>query len=147
MFRIASAMLLVVATVAGRAAAQPAVTTPDGAPVAWDQWVGEHSPVVVVLVASWAPGATETLEQIEAIRVAAESSDLELVVVSVQEGIDEARRALEDTGVEWKHDRYGSLLKHYRVVRIPAMLVVSADREVVARLEPSEKALRAWTKK
>jgi hypothetical protein len=67
-----------------------------------------------------------------------------LVVVSVQEDLDDARRGLEGTEAAWLHDRYGGLLKHYRVVTIPGLLIVAADGEVLARLAPTVEALRGW---
>ncbi len=110
----------------------------------WDDWVENQGQVAVLLWASWAPGAQDVIDRVEELESAAAARNLGLVVVSVQEEVEEARRALDGTNVAWLHDRYGGLLKHYRVVKIPALVVVAGDGGVMTRLEPTAEALRGW---
>ena len=52
-----------------------------------------------------------------------------------------------DRKVAWIHDRHGALLKKYRVINIPSILLVSNRGEALARLEPSAEAVRAWSRR
>jgi thiol-disulfide isomerase/thioredoxin len=122
-------------------------TTPEGVPVAWSGWIGDHAPVAVLLWASWVPDADEALADLDRISAAAEARGLDLVVVVVQEPIEEARDAIGGADVEWFHDRYGDLLKEYRVVSIPLLLVFSADGKVTERVAVTSEALQAWSGK
>ncbi len=146
-------LLLILVVMAGpwwipnASAAGPAVTTSGGSPVDWAGWVEEQGPVAVLLWASWAPGARDVIAGVGGLETAAATRNLGFVVVSVQEELDEARRGLEGTNVAWLHDRYGSLLKHHRVVTIPVVVIVARDGEVLARLDPTAEALRGWTGK
>lgn len=110
----------------------------------WTEWVEGQGTIAVLFWASWAPGARDAIAGIGGLESAAATRNFGLVVVSVQEEQDEARQGLEGTNVAWLHDRYGALLKHYRVVTIPALVIVGRDGEVIARLDPSAQALRAW---
>lgn len=125
-------------------AAEPVVTTPDGRPVAWAEWLGENAPVAVLLWASWVPDAAATLDDFEAITAAAQKHDLEVIVVVVQESLAEAREALEGADIRWYHDRFGHLLKNHRVVAIPRMLVFSPEGTVIEQLEVKPESIRAW---
>lgn len=120
-------------------------TTPEGVPVAWSGWIGDHAPVAVLLWASWVPDADEALADLDRISAAAEARGLDLVVVVVQEPIEEARDAIGGADVEWFHDRYGDLLKEYRVVSIPLLLVFSADGKVTERIAVTSASLKAWS--
>lgn len=122
-------------------------TTPEGVPVAWSSWIGDHAPVAVLLWASWVPDADEALADLDRISAAAEARGLDLVVVVVQEPIEEARQAIGSADVEWFHDRYGDLLKDYRVVSIPLLLIFSADGKVTERVAVTSEALQAWSGK
>jgi len=133
------------AGVPGVGAAEITVADPGGEPVTWSSWVEEHAPVAVILWASWTPGARETIDRLPEMAAAARSRNLDLVVVSLQEDIDEARRILGSVKVTWLHDRYGNLLKHYRVVRIPALLVIDRNGEASARLDPIPESINAWS--
>jgi hypothetical protein len=125
-------------------AADATVTSPDGATVIWSEWLHEHGPVALVLWSSWAPGADETLLQLDALAEAAGQRRMELVLVAVQEPFEDASRALGGVGIPWFHDRFGRLLKDCRVVAIPALVVVAADGRVAARLDPDAASLRGW---
>ena len=125
-------------------AAGTTLTMPDGSPVVWSEWVADQAPVAVLLWASWVPSAEETLTDLDQITAAARAQGLNLVVVVVQETLEEATESLDDIDVAWLHDRYGHLLKDYRVVVIPMLLVFSEDGRLVERLEVSPKSLREW---
>lgn len=120
------------------------VTDPDGAPVRWSGWLEDRGPAAVVLWASWVPNAEATLNEWRAIARVARSKDLSPILVSVQESAAETRASLVDADVPWMNDRYGGLLKQFRVVEIPAMVIVARDGRVVARLDPTANALREW---
>jgi len=125
-------------------AAEAAPTTPDGVPVVWSEWVSANGPAAVLIWASWVPDADDALADLERIGVAARGRDLEFVVVVVQEPIDEARKAIGGVDVPWFHDRYGGILKDYRVVSIPILLVLSEDGKVTERVPVTRESLRAW---
>jgi thiol-disulfide isomerase/thioredoxin len=141
---VATIVTVVVSGAAFAADAGITVESSDGEPVDWTDWVAESAPVAIVLWASWTPGSESTVEGLGELAAAARARGLGLVVVSVQEDFDEARRALGEIDVPWLHDRYGSLLKHYRVVQIPTVLVVAEDGRAMARLEASPESISAW---
>jgi len=125
-------------------AAGAAVTTSDGRPVVWSEWLEENGPVAVILWASWVPDAATALDNIEPITAAARDRDLEVILVVVQESLSDAKQSLEGVDIRWFHDRYGHLLKENRVVSIPRLLVVSGDGTVVETLEVNEESIRTW---
>ena len=131
-------------SVADLRSAEVTVTDPDGASVRWSDWIEDRGPAAVVLWASWVPNAEATLKEWNDIARVARSKDLSPILVSVQENAAETRASLGDAEVPWMNDRYGGLLKHYRVVKIPAMVIIAGDGRVVARLEPTANALREW---
>ena len=124
--------------------AETTLTTPDGEPVLWSDWVAENAPVAVLLWVSWVPGADETVADLDRITSAARAHDLDLVVVAVQEPLEEATEILDSANVNWLHDRFGHLLKDHRVVTIPRLLVFEKDGRVVEQLEVSRNSLRSW---
>mgnify|MGYP001818766256 CR=1 FL=1 len=126
------------------AAADTNVVTADGDLVAWSEWVRENAPFVLVLWASWAPGASAARDEFAGIADTARTRGMTAVVVSVQESIGEAEDGLVGVEIPWFHDRYGNLLKEYRVVSIPAMVVIDDGGRVVGRIEPTAEALRSW---
>lgn len=126
------------------AAADTNVATADGDLVVWSEWAEANAPFVVVLWASWAPGASAAKDEFAGIAETARTRGMAAVVVSVQESIGEAKRGLAGVEVPWFHDRYGRLLKEYRVVSIPAMVVIDGGGRVVGRIEPTAEALRGW---
>jgi thiol-disulfide isomerase/thioredoxin len=119
-----------------------AVTAPDGRPVDWSDWVSENAPVAVLLWASWVPDADGTLADLGRIDAAVRKRDLELVVVAVQEPLQDASESLGSIDVPWFHDRFGSLLKDYRVVSIPRLLILAEDGRVVERLDARPESVR-----
>ena len=145
-FSVAAIMALVIITghTAGSSAAGPTVTTSDGRPVVWADWLEENGPVAVLLWASWVPDAAATLDNIETITAAARKRDLEVILVVVQESLGEATESLEGVDIRWFHDRFGHILKENRVVSIPRLLVISGDGTVVDRLEVKPESVRAW---
>lgn len=124
--------------------AETTLTTPDGRPIVWADWVSDHSPVAVLLWASWVPDAERTLADLDAIVAATGRRGLDFVVVAVQEPLDEASKSLAGTEVSWLHDRYGRLLKDYRVVAIPRLLVFADDGRLIERLEIDQDSMRHW---
>lgn len=126
------------------AADPPLVFGVSGAPVAWSDFVARRGPVAVLVWASWAPGAAEVLDRRDELATAARERGLHLVLLDVQEPLEDARRALGGSDVEWVHDRHGALLKTYRVITVPSIVVVSAQSEALARLDPSPGTVRDW---
>jgi hypothetical protein len=146
-FRLRSSLVIAVLILAASGiahAAEVTVLNPSGAPVGWQTWLDEHAPVAVILWASWVPEASATIHEMAALAGAARDRGLELVLISVQEDAEEVRLDLENSNIDWLNDRYGDLLKHYRVVKIPALLVIGEDGRVAARLDATAEALRAW---
>lgn len=126
------------------AAADTNVVTADGDLVVWSEWVEGNAPFAVVLWASWAPGASAARDEFAEIAETAQARGMAAVVVSVQESIGEAKEGLAGVEIPWFHDRYGRLLKEYRVVSIPAMVLVDDGGRVVGRIEPTAEAFRGW---
>lgn len=125
---LASAVL--VADVAGAAPPGPTVATPDGRPVGWSDWLAERAPVALLMWASWVPDAERVLDDLGPVAAELRGRNLDLVVIVVQETLDEARAGLAGRDVEWLHDRYGLLLKQYRVVSIPRLLILDDEGKV-----------------
>jgi len=142
---VAAAAIIVLASVAA-AAQDLSIADSAGAPLRWNAWVEEHAPVVVVLWAAWAPGADDTIAVMGEITRVARSRGYEAVLVSVQEDVAEARAALVDAELPWLHDRYGALLKHYRVVEIPSAVILGSDGEARGLVKATPMALREWSR-
>jgi hypothetical protein len=115
-----------------------------GAPIAWSDWVAKRGPVAVVVWASWAPGAGAVIDSWDLIVKECRESGLHPVVVIVQESLDDGRAELGPREIPWIHDRHGALLKKHRVIRVPSILVVSADGEALAHLDPTAEAIAGW---
>jgi hypothetical protein len=115
-----------------------------GNPVDWPEWVSERAPVAVLVWSTWVPESRETASNFDALRRACGERELDFVVVDVQEPHDSARRVLDALGVTWLHDRHGAMLKHYRVIRLPVLLVVDSNGEVIGRLEATPEAVESW---
>jgi hypothetical protein len=137
-------VLVALALVQPAAGAEPPlVDGVSGAPLAWGDWLARSGPAAVLVWASWAPGAADALGNRQVLAEAARERGLAFTVVDVQESLEEARRAL--AGVDsWVHDRHGELLKSYRVIRLPSLVIVARDGSVLGRLDPSPAALRSW---
>lgn len=144
--RLTVALVLAGALLAGSSAqaADLTLAEPGGASVRWTEWIASHGPAAVLVWASWAPDGRDLVTEVAGLAAAARSKQLELVVVSVQESEDAAARELGSLNIRWLHDRHGAILKEYRIIRVPALVVIDRDATVVARLEPTERALRAW---
>jgi len=145
-FLVAAIMtaFIVMGHAAGSFAAGPGVTTPDGRPIVWAEWLEENGPVAVLLWASWVPDAGTTLESLGTITAAAQKRDLDVILVVVQESLSEAKESLEGTDIRWFHDRFGHLLKDNRVVSIPRILVIAGDGTVIEQLEAKPESIRTW---
>jgi len=116
-----------------------------GAPIAWTDWVAKRGPVAVLVWASWAPKADATMDQHADLASACVEAGLHLVVLDVQETLEDGRAAMDDHEVAWLHDRHGALLKRYRVIEVPSLLLVAADGEALATLDATSDAVRGWS--
>jgi hypothetical protein len=145
-FSVAAIMsaLIVTGHTVGSSAAGPVVTTPDGRPIVWAEWLEDNGPVAVLFWASWVPDAAMAMDNLETITAAAHKQDLEVILVVVQESLSEAKESLKGSNTEWLHDRFGHLLKQNRVVSIPRILVISGDGTVIEQLEVTPESIRAW---
>lgn len=131
------------------AAASPALVDPvsvpvalvdrDGRGVAWREVTAGAPQVAVLVWASWAPRADREIARLEAYRRAAAGRQMDLVVIAVQEPLEDSRRVLDRVPVRWYHDRHGALLKAHRIIRVPAVVVMSDAAEVLERppLDPA----------
>lgn len=128
-------VMAVIVTPPASAADPPLVDGVSGAPVVWSDWVAKRGPVAILVWASWAPDASSVLDTREALAAASREAGLHFVLLDVQESLEDARKALAGTDLSWIHDRHGALLKRYRVIEVPSVLVVSADGAVRGRHE------------
>ncbi|MBD3853329.1 MAG: hypothetical protein IFK91_03010 [Acidobacteria bacterium] len=138
------ALIFLLAAGPAEAADPPLADGVSGAPIAWSDWVSKRGPVAVLVWASWAPGADAVIERWDEIVEECSGSGLHPVVVVVQESLADGRAALGARDVPWIHDRHGALLKQHRVIRVPSILVVSAEDEALARLDPTAEAVAGW---
>jgi hypothetical protein len=129
------------------AADPPLVYGVSGAPVGWSDFLARRGPVALLVWSSWAPESAEVLDRSEELSRVAGERGLQMVLLDVQEPLEDARRALDVSGLEWIHDRHGALLKTYRVIAVPSVIIVSPQGEALARLEPRPEALRDWKPK
>lgn len=144
MRRALAALAAAVAAFPILAADPPLVDGVSGAPMAWSDLVAKKGPVAVLAWASWAPTAREVLDRRQGLAEAAGERGLQFLVLVVQEPLEDGRQALAGTGLTWVHDRHGALLKSYRVIELPSIVVISRAGEVVGRLEPTPEAVRGW---
>lgn len=114
-----------------------------GAPLAWSDWVAKRGPVAVLVWASWVPDAGPVVADYKEFSRISGEAGLHLVLLDVQESLADGRKALGESGVNWIHDRHGSLLKLYRVIKVPSIFIVAADGSLVKRLEATPEALQA----
>jgi AhpC/TSA family len=136
----AAAIALAAAVPAG--ATELALIASDGSSVRWSEWVAANGPAAVLVMASWAPGAPAAVDGLPELAEAARSQGLKLVVVAVQEELEAARRELSGAGVPWLHDRHGAILKQYRLIQLPILLVVDQGGRELARMAPSAESLQ-----
>jgi len=137
---VAAVVVLLAGSSAG--AADLALTDPAGTAVDWPEWIRANGPAAVLVWASWAPGAGAAIDGLAGLGEAARSQGLTLVVVDVHEELETARRGLDRTGVPWLHDRHGSILKEYRLIRLPILVAIDQSGRVVATIEPTADSLR-----
>ena len=138
------ALILLLASGPVAAVDPPLADGVSGAPIAWSDWVGKRGPVAVVVWASWAPGAGAVIDSWDQFVVECRESGLHPVVVIVQESLADGRAALGSREIPWIHDRHGALLKQYRVIKVPSILVVSAEGEALVLLDPTVEAVAGW---
>ena len=138
------ALLLLLGTSSAIAVDPPLADGVSGAPIVWSDLVGKHGPVAVVMWASWAPGAEAVIDSWDQIAKECRESGLHPVIVVVQESLADGRAALGPGEIPWIHDRHGALLKQYRVIKVPSIVVVSAEGEDVAHLDPTVAAVAGW---
>lgn len=136
--------MIVFAATASYAADPRLVDGVSGAPIAWSDWVAKRGPVAVLVWASWAPGSEPTIDAHGALGKACSQAGLHLVVLDVQETLEDGRDALSGREISWLHDRHGALLKQYRVIKVPSLLLVAADGSALARLDATPEAVRGW---
>ena len=137
-----AAAAIVLVAVAPAVAGDLTLSGPDGSSVRWSEWVAANGPAAVLVWASWAPAASAAVDGLPELAEAARSQGLKLVVVDVQEELEAARRELSRTGVAWLHDRHGAILKQYRLIQVPILLVVDQDGRELARMAPSAESLQ-----
>jgi hypothetical protein len=138
--------LLVVIGLSNVSAADPRlVDGVSGAPIAWTDWVAKRGPVAVLVWASWAPKAEATMDGHAGLEKACGEVGLHLVVLDVQETLEDGRAALDGREIGWLHDRHGALLKRYRIIKVPSLLLVAADGETLAKLDATPEAVRGWS--
>ena len=140
----ALALVFLLGLSTGTAADPRLVDGVSGAPIAWTDWVAKRGPVAVLVWASWAPTAEATMDGHSRLATACADAGLHLVVLDVQETLEDGRAALDAREIGWLHDRHGALLKKYRVIEVPSLLLVAADGEPLAKLEATPEEVRSW---
>jgi len=116
----------------------------DRSPIRWQEWLDANGRSAVLVWSSWAPEGREALREVGPIQDAARKLGLGFVIVDVQEVFEDAEEALGRVGVPWLHDRHGSILKKYRLIKVPILLVVDREAGVEGRFDPSPEALASW---
>ena len=112
----------------------------------WLVWLETNGPTAVLVWSSWAPDGGEALRLAPALADAAAARALGFVVVDVQEDFEAAEKALSGRGFEWLHDRHGAILKEYRLIEVPILVIVDSEGRLEARLSPDPGAVAAWAK-
>jgi hypothetical protein len=120
--------------------------TSDGTPVRWQEWLDANAPAAVLVLASWVPEGGQTVDSAASIAATARAEGLSFVAVSVQEPFDDAKEMFQTSGVVWLHDRHGSILKEYRIIKLPRLVIVGQTGEVLAQLQPTKEALQSWNR-
>ena len=138
-------LLLLIGISTASAADPRLVDGVSGAPIAWTDWVAKRGPVAVLVWASWAPEAEARMDGYARLAAACADAGLHLVVLDVQETLEDGRAALDAREIGWLHDRHGALLKKYRVIEVPSLLLVGDDGEPLAKIEATPEAVRGWS--
>jgi hypothetical protein len=115
-----------------------------GAPIAWSDWISRRGPVALLVWASWTPDADSALAGYRGMEAACQERGLHLIILDVQETLADGRKALAGYDGSWLHDRHGVLLKQYRVISVPSLLLVADDGGLLAKMEASPEAIRSW---
>jgi hypothetical protein len=137
------AMAAVVALPA-RAADELLMKDADGNPVRWSEWLDKQAPAAVLVWSSWVPQSRAVAERFPAIQRVCSDRGLTMVVVDVQESYEAASSVLRGRGATWLHDRHGAILKQYRVIQVPALVVMDRNGEIMGRLDPTPEAVAEW---
>lgn len=143
-FALLFTLVLLLGATTATAADPRLVDGVSGAPIAWTDWVAKRGPVAVLVWASWAPKAGSMMNGHAELAAACADAGLHLVVLDVQETLEDGRAALGERDIGWLHDRHGGLLKQYRVIEVPSLLLVAADGKALAKLEATPEAVRNW---
>lgn len=141
MKRLSLLVLVTLIVAVATAADPPLVDGVSGAPMVWSDWVAKRGPVGVLVWASWAPDARSVVANYQAIAKAGREAGLHMVLLDVQETLEDGRKALGGSSVNWIHDRHGALLKQYKVITVPSVIVVAPDGTLLQRLEATPAAL------
>jgi hypothetical protein len=120
------------------------VRASDGESTPLDSWLAERGPAVLLIWATWAPRSEQSLVVLDELQAACAERDLALVVVDVQEPFEAGWDVFAGGDVPWVHDRHGVLLKHFRVIKIPRLLVISSDGDLVQQSAVSVDFVRNW---
>jgi len=139
--------LLALAVIAGPAMAQSSIVVKDstGMAIEWNDWLGSRTPAAVLIFASWAPGARDAIDRLPELRRACSTRGWTLVIVDVQETFEAAGKTLSGVGqVPWLHDRHGAVLKRYRVIEVPSIVVIDDKGAVLGRIEATVPAVAQW---
>lgn len=139
---LTAAAAIALAASVGADAADLTLGTADGTAVRWSEWLAANGPAAVLVWASWAPGAPSAVERLPELEEAARGQELKLVVVDVQEELEAGRRGLERAGVAWLHDRHGAILKQYRLIELPVLVIVDQGGREISRMAPNAESLR-----
>lgn len=123
------------------AADPPLVDGVSGAPLEWSDWVAKRGPVAVMVWASWTPEATAVLADFPAFVRTSREAGLHPVLLDVQESLEDGRAALAGSDIHWIHDRHGGFLKQYRVIKVPSVIVISAEGEVLQRMPAAPESM------
>jgi hypothetical protein len=113
----------------------------------WLEWLENNGPTAALVWSSWAPEGDAALRLAPALAEAAAGKGLEFVVVDVQEGFEAAEEALAGRGIQWFHDRHGAILKEYRLIEIPILVIVDSEGRLDGRLTPEPGAIAAWSQR
>jgi hypothetical protein len=100
----------------------------------------------VLVWSSWAPDGPAALEAAPRLAGAASEIGLGFLVVDVQEGFEDASRALRGRGFRWYHDRHGGILKAYRLIEVPILMIVDGSGRLQSTMAPDPEALTAWNR-
>ncbi len=143
--RFAACVLSLTGIVVATSAAEgPTLATPDGSTTEWGAWLEAHGRSAVVVWASWTPQSAAALAALDGVATACRDKGLSLVVIAVQEPVEASRAALADRHVTWLHDRHGAFLKRYRLVRVPTLVIIEKDGQVLAEMPVSADSVRRW---